>query len=55
MQYPGPFGLKVIELNCFNGSSFYLADVGRIVRTVSRYLEAAISSSEASSSILFSL
>jgi len=32
-------GLRVIELNCFNGSSFYLADVGRIVRNVSRYLE----------------
>jgi hypothetical protein len=33
-------GLKVIELNCFNGSNFYLMDVSRIVRNVSRYLEA---------------
>jgi hypothetical protein len=32
-------GLKVIELNCFNGSNFYLMDVSRIVRNVSRYLE----------------
>ncbi|MCW3051251.1 MAG: hypothetical protein JWN14_421 [Chthonomonadales bacterium] len=38
-------GLKVIELNCFNGSNFYLMDVGRIVRNVSRYLEAVTPSS----------
>ena len=35
-------GLKLIELNCFNGSSFYLADVGRIVRAVSRYMESGM-------------
>jgi len=32
--------LKLIELNCFNGSSFYLADINRIVRTVSVFMEA---------------
>ncbi len=34
-------GLKIIELNCFNGSGFYLANVENIVRSVSRYLEAS--------------
>ena len=32
--------LKLLELNCFNGSGFYLADVRSIVRNVSAYLEA---------------
>jgi hypothetical protein len=32
-------GLRVIELNCFNGSSFYLADVDTIVRQVSHFIE----------------
>jgi len=36
-------GLKVIELNCFNGCNFYLMDIGRIVRNVSRYLESSTS------------
>lgn len=31
--------LRVIECNCFNASRFYCADVGRIVRAVSRYQE----------------
>ena len=31
--------LRVIELNCFNGSGFYQADVGNIVRSISRYME----------------
>lgn len=35
-------GLKLIELNCFNGCGFYLADVRSIVRNVSAYLEAAL-------------
>jgi hypothetical protein len=35
-------GLKIIELNCFNGSGFYLANVEGIVRSVSRYLEASV-------------
>lgn len=30
---------KVLELNCFNGSSFYAANVNAIVRSVSTYLE----------------
>jgi hypothetical protein len=40
------YELKVIELNCFNGSSFYLADVTRIVRNVSLLLEAITPPSE---------
>jgi hypothetical protein len=31
--------LRIVELNCFNGSGFYAADVASIVRSVSRYLE----------------
>jgi hypothetical protein len=30
---------KIVECNCFNGSRFYLADVGRIVREVSAHQE----------------
>ena len=33
-------GLKIVELNCINGSGFYRADVEGIVRSLSRYLEA---------------
>lgn len=31
--------LRIIETNCINGSAFYQADVRRIVRSISRYLE----------------
>ncbi|BDI30194.1 hypothetical protein CCAX7_22450 [Capsulimonas corticalis] len=31
--------LKIIELNCINGSGFYQANVGNIVREISRYQE----------------
>jgi hypothetical protein len=41
--------LKVIELNCFNGSSFYLADLHRIVRNVSLFLESITPPSESES------
>jgi hypothetical protein len=32
-------GFKVVECNCLNGSGFYLADVERLVRAVSRWQE----------------
>jgi hypothetical protein len=32
---------KIVECNCFNGSRFYAADVGRIVQAVSEYQERA--------------